>query len=305
MDCLILVSIKIAKKPMTRSILLLLLISFVTLSQEETYEYLGVIKLNDSAFIPYKLAFENRAGVITGYSLSDLGGKHETKSNLIGSYDEKTDLLTFNEYDIVYTKSPIEELDMCLVHFKGKVRKLRKSKAFSGDFKGKYPDGTSCLNGMIIVSNAQKVEERVAKIDKKVQKSKRVSQEIKDKFSAKRTLDTLTMTTVRNGENLNIFTKSETLTLTIYDSGKVDDDRIQLMVNETVILEDYSIVKEPKEIPITLLRNTPNVITVKALDEGTSAPNTVKVEIQDGERLITTRTSLKTGEVAKLTLVQQ
>ncbi len=272
-------------------------------TQSDAYEYIGVIKLNDSAFISYKLAFEEVDGVVEGYSVADLGGKHETKSNIRGTLDEKNNLLSFQEYDIVYTKSPIAELDMCLVNFSGKMRNLERAKAFSGDFKGLYPDSSACLDGMIIMSGSEQLQERIAKMDRKIQKSKKVSQEIKDKISAKRAVDTLTMSIVRNDENLNVFTKTKNVVISIYDSGKVDDDRINLYVDGNLLLEDYSIVRAKKEIPITISKRITEVM-VEALTEGSSAPNTVKVEIQDGSSLITTRTSLKTGETAKLTLVR-
>lgn len=280
----------------------MLFVSSASLAQ--TYEYLGVIKLNDTALIPYRLAFTESNGEISGYSLSDLGGKHETKSNIRGIYNNKEKKLTFQEYDIVYTKSPIDELDMCLVNFEGTLKNLSKNKAFSGDFIGLYPDGKNCLDGMIIVSNAQKVEERIAKFDKKIQKSKKVSQEVKDKISLKRSIDTLTMSTVKATENLNIFVKNREATLVIYDAGKVDDDRVQITINGAVILNDYSILQEKKRIPVTLVNGT-SKIEVLAINEGTSAPNTVKVEILDGDNLITTRTSLKTGQKASLTLIKE
>jgi len=280
------------------------LMSHLAFAQLDPYEFLGVIKLNDSAFIPYKLAFEEVDGIIQGYSMSDLGGSHETKSNIRGTYDAEKKTFSFEEYDIVYTKSPIAELDMCLVNFTGKMRNLKKTKAFSGDFKGLYPDKTACLNGMIIVSASEKIQERIAKIDKKIQKSKKVSQELKDKISTKRAVDTLTMSVVKKDENLNVFTKTKKVIISIYDSGKVDDDRINLFVDDVLILENYAIEKNKKEIPIDILNKT-TVVRVEALNEGTSSPNTVKVEITDGPSLITTRTSLKTGETAKLSLLKQ
>lgn len=278
--------------------------SLPVLSQLPSYEYVGVIKLNDSSFIPYKLAFEELDGRVQGYSISDMGGKHETKSNIKGTYDKETKQFSFAEFNIVYTKSPIEELDMCLVNFSGKMRNLEKNKAFSGDFKGLYPDNSTCLDGMILMSNARKVEERMAKVDAKIQKSKKYSQEIKDKVSAKRILDTLTMSIVKKDENLNIFTKSKEVVISIYDSGKVDQDRINLYVDDVLILEDYAITRAKKEIPIDITKNA-TVVRVEAIDEGTSPPNTVKVEIKDGNDLITTRTSLKTGEEATLSLIKE
>lgn len=275
----------------------------IVTAQERSYDYLGVIKLNDSAFIPYRLAFEEIDGQITGYSLSDMGGAHETKSNIKGTYDETTQQLLFREYDVVYTKSPSSEFEMCLVNFEGKVKNLNKNKAFSGGFNGFYPDGTKCVNGLIIVSNTKKVEKRAEKLDRRIQKTKRLTQEQKEQFSLKRALDTISMSTVKVNETLNIFTTNNDLTLTIYDSGKVDDDRIRLLVNGEEILADYSIVRKPKQIPIRFTAPETK-IEIIALNEGESAPNTVKIELKDGVHLITTRSSLKKGEVATLSLIK-
>jgi hypothetical protein len=49
-----------------------------------TYEYFGAIKLNDSSLISYKIIVTENNGLVSGYSLTDLGGAHETKSYLTG-----------------------------------------------------------------------------------------------------------------------------------------------------------------------------------------------------------------------------
>lgn len=268
------------------------------------FNYLGVIKLNDTSFISYKLAFEEIDGRIEGYSITDAGGPHETKSNIKGRYDAEEKRLVLNEYDIVYTKSPIDELDFCLVNFSGKLKALKKGKPFSGDFKGVYTDGTSCLDGQIIMTPLAKVEKRAEKADKLIQKSKKFSKKIKENVSVATALDTLSMSVVKKDENLNVFAKTNEVIISVYDAGKVDNDRINLYVDGKLVLEDYAIAKAKKEIPITLLQQHV-VVRVEAINEGTSAPNTVKVEIKDGSRLISTRTSLKTGDQASLTLVKQ
>lgn len=292
--------------------ILFLLLIFITLSGygqqqdvlEAPYKYLGIIKLNDTSFISYKLAFEEKDGLIQGYSITDAGGPHETKSNIRGSYDSREKLLVLNEYDIVYTKSPITELDFCLVNFKGRLRALKKGKPFSGDFKGIYPDGKSCLDGQIIMSPVAAVEKRAEKADKLIQKSKRFSKKIKEKVSVRTTLDTLSMSVVKKDENLNVFAKTSNIVISIYDAGKVDNDRINLYVDGELLLKDYAIAKDKKEIPV-IINNAQVVVKVEAINEGTSAPNTVKVEIKDGNRLIATRTSLKAGDQASLTLLKQ
>lgn len=292
--------------------ILFLLLIFITLSGygqqqdvlEAPYKYLGIIKLNDTSFISYKLAFEEKDGLIQGYSITDAGGPHETKSNIRGSYDSREKLLVLNEYDIVYTKSPITELDFCLVNFKGRLRALKKGKPFSGDFKGIYPDGKPCLDGQIIMSPVAAVEKRAEKADKLIQKSKRFSKKIKEKVSVRTTLDTLSMSVVKKDENLNVFAKTSNIVISIYDAGKVDNDRINLYVDGELLLKDYAIAKDKKEIPV-IINNAQVVVKVEAINEGTSAPNTVKVEIKDGNRLIATRTSLKAGDQASLTLLKQ
>lgn len=286
------------------SILTFLSFTLNAQSQSNTYEYVGVIKLNDTSFISYKLAFEELDGLINGFSIADLGGKHETKSDIRGTYNEDEKKFDFSEYNIVYTKSPITELDMCLVNFSGKLKNLKKNKAFSGTFKGIYPDGNPCIDGDIIMSNARNVEERIAKMDKKIQKSKKISQEIKDKISAKRILDTLTMSVVRKDENLNIFTSPGTLVVSLYDFGRVDNDRINLYLGDDLILEDYAISKEKKEISIQIDMES-TVLRVVAISEGTSPPNTVKIEIKGADQFITTSTSLRKGDQAELTFIKQ
>lgn len=282
----------------------LILFGFNGIAQENTYEFLGVIKLNDTAFISYKLDFEEVDGLVQGYSITDAGGPHETKSNISGTYNKDSEILSFKELNIVYTKSPITELDFCLVRFKSKVKNLNKNKAFSGEFEGFYQDDSPCLNGLLVMSNARKVESRVAKVQKKLEKSILIKKETKEKINLKTTLDTLTMSVVKKNENLNVFVKNKTATLVIYDAGKEDDDRIKINVNGTTVLDDYAILRDKKEIPI-VLEEGKSIIEVYAINEGSKPPNTVKVEIQDGNNLITTRTSLNTDEKASLTLLQE
>ena len=89
-----------------KTLALFLYISFnsnISFAQYEL-DYLGVIKLNDSSFISYSLKLTEQNGIITGYSITDIGGDHETKSNITGSYDKKTHALSFKEVGIIYTK---------------------------------------------------------------------------------------------------------------------------------------------------------------------------------------------------------
>ncbi|HAX16566.1 MAG: hypothetical protein CMF37_00525 [Leeuwenhoekiella sp.] len=279
-------------------------LTFGSSLKAQEYEFFGVIKLNDTSFISYKVLFDRVNDSIQGYSLTDFAGKHETKSNIKGYYDEDENLLSFEEYDIVYTKSPVVQKDFCFVNFEGKVRNLDRVKAFSGDFKGLYADGTSCLDGMIIVNSGQEVKKRVEKIDKVVQRSRKFSDSIKKNIKVAKVLDTLTRNIIAKNENLNIFTRDQKIKLAIYDAGKEDGDVINLYVDDKPVLENYTVLHEIKYLEFDL-ENVETKIRVEAVSEGTSSPNTVRLEVEDSRNFVRTITNLKEGEHAQMKLVKK
>lgn len=292
------------RNPSFRLFLFLICLTFTTAIQAQEYEFFGVIKLDDTSFISYKVLFDRVNDSIQGYSLTDFAGKHETKSNIKGYYDEDKNLLSFEEYDIVYTKSPVVQKDFCFVNFEGKVRNLDRVKAFSGDFKGLYADGTSCLDGMIIVNSGQEVKKRVEKIDKVVQRSRKFSDSIKKNIKVAKVLDTLTRNIIAKNENLNIFTRDQKIKLAIYDAGKEDGDVINLYVDDKPVLENYTVLHEIKYLEFDL-ENVETKIRVEAVSEGTSSPNTVRLEVEDSRNFVRTITNLKEGEHAQMTLVKK
>ena len=287
-----------------RLFLFLICLTFGSSLKAQEYEFFGVIKLNDTSFISYKVLFDRVNDSIQGYSLTDFAGKHETKSNIKGYYNEAENLLSFEEYDIVYTKSPVVQKDFCFVNFEGKVRNLDRVKAFSGDFKGLYADGTSCLDGMIIVNSGQEVKKRVEKIDKVVQRSRKFSDSIKKNIKVAKVLDTLTRNIIAKNENLNIFTRDQKIKLAIYDAGKEDGDVINLYVDDKPVLENYTVLHEIKYLEFDL-ENVETKIRVEAVSEGTSSPNTVRLEVEDSRNFVRTITNLKEGEHAQMTLVKK
>ncbi len=287
-----------------RGFLFLICLTFASAMNAQEYEFFGVIKLNDSSFISYKVLFDRVNDSIYGYSLTDFAGKHETKSNIKGYYSEDENLLSFEEYDIVYTKSPVVQKDFCFVNFKGKVRNLDRAKAFSGDFKGLYADGTPCLDGMIIVNSGEQVKKRVEKIDKVVQRSRKFSDSIKKNIKVATVLDTLTRNIIAKDENLNIFTRDQKVKLAIYDAGKEDGDIINLYVDNKPVLENYTVLHEKKLLEFKL-ENPQTQIRVEAVSEGTSAPNTVRLEVEDSRNFVRTITNLKQGEKAQMTIVKK
>ena len=283
-------------------ILTLLLFSEVIYAQNEQ-EYLGIIKLNDSSFISYRLNLLENNNLISGYSITDIGGDHETKSNITGEFNDETNILSFKEVGIIYTKSEVSDYDFCYINFEGKFKNIDSKKNIVGKFIGLYNDGSNCINGEIKLRNIEKIEKKAEKIDKLIQKSKRVDKTIKSSVSVTQTLDSLKMNILKPNQNLTMFSASSELKLNIYDAGKVDGDKINIYVNGSIFLRNYIVDKNIKQLTISL-NSKSTLIEVVALNTGTISPNTAKIEIVDQKNNINTLTRLKKGEKTSITIVK-
>ncbi|WAC02885.1 hypothetical protein N7U66_04450 [Lacinutrix neustonica] len=124
-----------------KHIITFFLLSFTVLfaSAQQTHEFVGVIKLNDSSLISLKVVLIEQNNNISGFTLTDLGGEHETKTSIIGFYNEATNILDFKEVETIYTKSPVSEADFCYMNFISDNYRLGKSNKLTGKFKGLFP----------------------------------------------------------------------------------------------------------------------------------------------------------------------
>jgi len=277
--------------------------SFISFAQK-AHEYFGAVKLNDTSFISYKIVFNENKGEIKGFSVTDLGGTHETKSELIGTYNDKNKLLSFKEQGIIYTKSPITQDDFCFINFKSESFSLSRSKVLKGSFKGLFSDNTECINGEIEMSLAEKIAKRTEKISKKIMRTKRIDDSLKNRINPIKLLDTLNMNILRKEQILSVFTTSKKVNLIIYDGGKEDGDKVKIIINGEVILDKFEIKNKESIIPILIDKNKIEVKIV-ALTNGTITPNTMSVKIRDEKREIDVLSNLKKGESAQIDLLKK
>lgn len=268
-------------------------------------KYVGFIKLKDTLLIKYRLEFTESNGKISGYSLTDFGGEHETKSKIFGDYDQTNHKISFKEVELIYTKSPVslDDFDFCNIHLEPSKFKLG-SNELSGDFKGRFSDGTQCINGELAMSSVEKVANRVAKFSKKVQKSKRIEDSIKDKMKNLKILDSLNLNVLKKNEVTSVFTKSKVMKFYIYDGGKIDKDVVTILSEGKIVLLNYEISENKKviEIPIKSKKTT---ITIISNSVGAIGTNTTVLEIVDDVNNIKTLTSLNKDEKTYIDIFQK
>lgn len=270
------------------------------------HEFLGVLFLNNdqSKMISYRLVFEEKNGKISGYSITDLDGDHETKNIISGVYDKKSNVFSFKEEDILYTKSSYEENSFCYINFEGNLKKIESKSRLEGNFTGTFKNKKKCIDGKLNLLGTAKVYERLSKIDAKIQKSKRMAPEIKEKTQMTKTLDSLKINKLSKDENLNVFWKSAKAKFSIWDSGKEDGDIVTIYHNEKAILNKYKITNSKKVFEVEINEGL-NTFKIIAHNEGEIAPNTVNIEIIDNERVFELMSNLKAGESSKITIIKK
>lgn len=275
----------------------------ITSYSQTKYEFFGALKLNgdDKTLITYRLVFTDVKGKVSGYSITDIGGEHETKNTIVGQYNSKTKEFSFNEDQITYTKSTFQRNSFCYVHYKGKLKLVEGVNKIEGDFNGLYKNGKKCINGTIVLINSEKVTQTAQKYNKKIQKSKKVDTNTKEKVNLVQMLDSMKVNNISKDQNLNVFVSSNKIQIEIWDAKTEDGDRINLYKNNTAILSDFEVKNKKKVIEITIDNET-EVIKLEATSEGDRKPNTAMVRIIDGDQNIDFTTNLKKWENASIIL---
>tara|TARA_R110002049_G_scaffold88627_6_gene223506 strand:- start:486 stop:1364 length:879 start_codon:yes stop_codon:yes gene_type:complete len=273
------------------------------ISSQEKFEYVGGLKLNDTTIVSFKISFVEKAGEVRGFSVTDIGGEHETMSNIFGEYNKDDKELSFREIGIVYTKSPVSQEDFCFLNVTAKNFVFGKTKSIKTKFVGLFSDNTRCIDGEVILNTIEKVEKRISKVTDKISRSKKIPDSIKQKLNVVKMMDSLQMNILRKNETLSYFTKSKKIRFIIYDGGQDDGDKINIIVNGKTLLKSYKANSSEKYLDIELATYKTSVV-VEAINEGTIAPNTVVVKIDDGKNIIRALSNLKTLERTQIDILK-
>lgn len=267
-------------------------------------EFYGALRLSDSTVITYRINFTISKGSLKGYSITDLGGKYETKSEIIGTYNEKDNLISFKEISLIYTKSDFQDDSFCNVHLEPTKFKHGKTKHFSGNFQGKFSDGTACINGEAFFNSTKNIKKKLNKISKKAIKSKFVPDSLKLKMKKLNVLDSLGLNVLKKDEITSIPTSSKSLKLFIYDGGQIDNDVVSVYLNDIALLSKYSISADKKVLTVKL-EDKKTQIKILSNSVGSIGSNTAMIKIIDGDNTIKAMTNLKKGEITKIDILKR
>ena len=236
-------------------------------AQINTQKYLGTIILENNKPMSFSLDLIEKNGIVSGYSLTNLGTKDETKSEIQGVYFKEDKSFQLQETQIIYTKSEAPINSFCYIRMNLKQKNRFTKKLLEGNFTGNFLDSSECAKGKILLAEKSIIEKKIKKIEKRIEKKLEKEEIIETKI-------------LKDGDNLNINWKAKYLTIKIWDSNQEDGDKINLEINSDVILDNYETKNKAKKIKYKLNKGN-NKIIIEATSLGKSPPNTSRIELID------------------------
>ena len=141
----------------------------------------------------------------------------------------------------------------------------------------------------------EKLKKKIDKIEKKIEKNS--LETVPDANLVQQTK------ILKDGDDFTINWENDKLKLFIWDANKEDGDKIELKINNKIILYDFETKNKRKEIQFRLQKGE-NIIEIKATNLGTSPPNTSRIELVDSKTKYPIITQLELGKTAIIKIIK-
>ena len=258
----------------------------ISISQVKEHKYLGSIVPENNIPMSFSLDLIEKNGIVSGYSITNHGTKDETKSEIQGVYFKDDKSFQLQETQIIYTKSEAPINSFCYIRMNLKLKNRFTKKQLEGNFSGNFLDSIECAKGKILLAEKSIIEKKIKKIEKKIEKQTKKDEIIETSI-------------LKDGDSLSIKWQAKYITIKIWDSNKEDGDRINLSINEDIILDNYETKNKAKKIKYKLKEGR-NKILIEARSLGNSPPNTSRIELIDKKKKYPLLTQLKLNKSIKI-----
>lgn len=289
------------KKTYTIIFSLIFLTSFSQNIKE--FEFIGSLKLKDNSVISYKLEFTDIGkGMIEGKSITDFAGDHRTTSKIKGRIDYENDRISYAEVKNISTKSDYNEENFCYIHLTNADLKLKNRKSsIKGSFQGKFPDGENCVKGELMLVGSEFFYKRMDKINRKISRIKKIDSVAKANLKTSTFKEKLSHNLLENEDVIALYIDdSNDVFLELWDEELEDGDKVDVFINQKLVLENFEIKNQKKIIKIP--NNAEVSVTIVANNVGQKAPNTVSLILRDNNNSHKIRTKLQKNEQAYILL---
>lgn len=278
----------------TSIIILFFTISFQSCSQN-TFNYLGTLILSNNTPISFSLNLQEQNGIINGYSITNINTPDETKSEISGLYFKKDKSFQLQETQILQTNSEAPLNTFCYINMNLSLKGKFGTKRLEGTFLGNFLDSTQCASGKIILMEEEKLIKKIEKVKKKI--NKQTSKTPTDTNQIQQTK------ILKDGDEFTINWESGKIKLFIWDANQEDGDKIQLIINGNIILNNFETKNKRKKIRYRLIDGV-NTIEIKATNLGTSPPNSSRIELVDSKTKYPIITQLELGKSVIIQIIK-
>jgi hypothetical protein len=226
----------------------------------------------------YSLSLNRIGQKIEGFSYANVGTEDETKCSILGSIDTIKEQLYIKEMAIIHTKSKLPYQQFCMLAITLKKSKQKNLIMYKGTCKGYlYKTQSICASGYLTLVDqpiaAEKTKEQLPLMETPLIKKIEENQLPSGLSTNERNQDLF------QNDIHKLHCNSSSILLTIQDNNEMDYDKIAIEVNNDMILSNYTLSKQAKQLSIPL-KSEHTLIKICALNEGNSAPNTAFINIQ-------------------------
>ena len=260
------------------------------------FSYSGTIIIDNNP-LSFSIYFNKKKGKVKGYSLTNIGNQNETKSKLSGIYFKSDKSYQLVETGIIETKSKTDTNSFCFIKMQLFEKGKLGNKRLEGNFTASLKNDSICTEGKILLIPKKKIEKKLKKIEKKLKK-------IEKKISNDLPLRNKRNTILKSGDEHLLYCKNQIIKIEISDADLEDGDKIEVKINDNVILDNYTTTKKIKRITYKIVKEETNIY-VKSISDGESPPNTSVVKIIDGENVNPIIAEMKKNQTVKIKLVYE
>jgi hypothetical protein len=248
----------------------------------------------------YSLSLNRIGQKIEGFSYANVGTEDETKCSIVGTIDTVKEIIYLKEVDIVYTKSKLPYQQFCMLAIILKKSNQKKISIYKGTCKGYlYNTQSACATGILTMVDQLEATEKIKQIIP-LMDTTTIKKIVEHQLPANLTTNEINQNLFQNDiHTLNC--NSSSILLSIQDYNEMDYDKIVIEVNNEVLLANYTLGKQAKQLNIPL-NSAHTLIKICALNEGNSAPNTALINIQSTSWSKSFISNLSTGACTTIDL---
>ena len=265
---------------------------------------------NSSDATEYVLEFEVKGKNVEGTSVTYFtlrGKRYFTMCAISGSYDPATKTIIAKEISKVKANTPNWFSDCFQTHTLTYFKK-GETEELSGNWKSARPEencgrGTTLLSRKVLIKKKPTADSHLVKNEKKPTQSEPILAdvtEVKEEVAATETIQDTQSNKVESieekateaGNKLekrvnkifeSIELDEEEIYVSIFDNAEVDGDIITVLFNGSVILSNQMLSEKPISFSLRAKKGINNTLTMYAVNQGKTPPNTAFMRIKNGE----------------------